>query len=317
MNRRTFNTAMVMGLLACVAPVHASDAWPQKHIRFITTSAAGSPLDLMMRSLGAEMANDLGQSVVVENRPGGTGAVGMGLAQNSPADGYTVVSATGSTSFLMADPKSRFSVDDFIFLRAMQTEPSSIAVRADSPYKTMTELVEALKKDPSKVNIGGFAVAGFHQYVLYRLEQVAGFKAAWIPYQGGNQAFTALLGGHLDAVVMTPSTGTGQIQNGEVRLLGISSAQRSPYFPDVPTFREQGYDVVETLWRGVMVVKGTPQPIVDRLVNELKAVEKKPSWRRFMQDNRQDNMPMEQTEFQAFVANEVKNRRIFLESIRP
>lgn len=316
MNRKIFNIAFILSTLTWVTLGHADDATPDKHIRFITTSAAGSPLDTMMRALGNELSEQLGKTIVVDNKPGGTGAVGMGLAQNSPADGHTVVSATGSTTFLMAEPDSRFSVDDFIFLRAMQTEPSSIAVLADSPYRSMQELIDAIKADPSSVNIGGFGVAGFHQYVLYRLEQAADFSATWIPYQGGNQAFTALLGGHVDAVVMTPSTGAAQILNGDVRLLGISSSERSSYFPDVPTFQEQGYDVVETIWRGVMVTKDTPQPAVNRLVEGLIAVETKPSWQQFMQDNRQNHLSMTQEEFQSFVAKEVKDRRSFLKSIQ-
>lgn len=315
MDRRAFHGSLAATLLALSTPVRAN-TWPDRPLRFITTSAAGSPLDAMMRALGKELGDLLKQSVVVENRPGGTGAIGMNLALNSPADGYTVVSATGSTSFLMAEPQARFGVDDFIFLRAMQTEPSSIAVRANSPYRTMGELIEALKRDASAVNIGGFAVAGFHQYVLYRLEQVLGFSATWVPFQGGNQALMALMGGHLDVAIMTPSTGIAQLNSGEIRLLGISSAERTSFFPDVPTFKEQGFDVVETLWRGVMVAKGTPAPVVDRLVAELKAVEKSPTWKRFMQDNRQDDLPMEQADFQAFVAEEVKHRRTFLASIK-
>ncbi|MDX3905272.1 MAG: tripartite tricarboxylate transporter substrate binding protein [Pigmentiphaga sp.] len=303
------------GLVAAAWPAAAAE-WPMRALHFITTSAAGSPLDSMMRALGKELGEILGQTVVVENRPGGTGAVGMNMALNAPADGYTVVSATGSTSFLMAEKDSRFQPSDFVFLRALQTEPSSVAVRKDSPYRTLKDLVEALKANPQKVNIGGFATAGFHQYVLYRLEQKAGFKATWVPYQGGNQALLALMGGHLDAAVITPSTAMAQIRSGDVRLLGISSEKRSAFFPEVPTFREQGYDVVETLWRGVMVVKGTPPEATRRLVQALEAVEKRSSWQAFMRENLQDDLPLSQPDLQRFVEKEVADRRQFLASLQ-
>ncbi|MBX5463921.1 MAG: tripartite tricarboxylate transporter substrate binding protein [Steroidobacteraceae bacterium] len=290
--------------------------WPERSLHFITTSAAGSPLDTMMRALAKELGEILGQTIVVENRPGGTGAVGMNMALNAPADGYTVVSATGSTSFLMAEKGSRFHPSDFIFLRALQTEPSSVAVRKDSPFHSMKDLVEALKRQPDKVNIGGFATAGFHQYVLYRLEQKAGFKSTWVPYQGGNQALLALMGGHLDAAVITPSTAMAQIRSGDVRLLGISSESRSEFFPDIPTFVEQGYDVVETLWRGVMVVKGTPPDVTAKLVRALEDVEKRPSWQAFMRENMQDRLPLPQPELQKFVEKEVADRRQFLMTLQ-
>lgn len=307
--------ALAGSLLAALSPARAAE-WPERPLHFITTSAAGSPLDTMMRSLGKELGDVLGQTVVVENRPGGTGAVGMNMALNAPADGYTVVSATGSTSFLMAEKDSRFQPSDFIFLRALQTEPSSVAVRKDSPYRSLKDLVEALKRQPDKVNVGGYATAGFHQYVMYRLEQKAGFKSTWIPYQGGNQALLALMGGHLHAAVITPSTAMAQIRNGDVRLLGISSESRSEFFPDVPTFREQGYDVVETLWRGVMVAKGTPPAVTARLVRGMEDVEKRPAWKTFMRENMQDSLPMSQPDLQRFVAGEVADRRQFLMSLQ-
>jgi len=313
---RWLGTCVVAGWLCMTSWAATAAQWPERSLHFITTSAAGSPLDTMMRALAKELGEILGQTIVVENRPGGTGAVGMNMALNAPADGYTVVSATGSTSFLMAEKGSRFHPSDFIFLRALQTEPSSVAVRKDSPFHSMKDLVEALKRQPDKVNIGGFATAGFHQYVLYRLEQKAGFKSTWVPYQGGNQALLALMGGHLDAAVITPSTAMAQIRSGDVRLLGISSESRSEFFPDIPTFVEQGYDVVETLWRGVMVVKGTPPDVTAKLVRALEDVEKRPSWQAFMRENMQDRLPLLQPELQKFVEKEVADRRQFLMTLQ-
>lgn len=313
---RWLGTCVVAGWLCMTSWAATAAQWPERSLHFITTSAAGSPLDTMMRALAKELGEILGQTIVVENRPGGTGAVGMNMALNAPADGYTVVSATGSTSFLMAEKGSRFHPSDFIFLRALQTEPSSVAVRKDSPFHSMKDLVEALKRQPDKVNIGGFATAGFHQYVLYRLEQKAGFKSTWVPYQGGNQALLALMGGHLDAAVITPSTAMAQIRSGDVRLLGISSKSRSEFFPDIPTFVEQGYDVVETLWRGVMVVKGTPPDVTAKLVRALEDVEKRPSWQAFMRENMQDRLPLPQPELQKFVEKEVADRRQFLMTLQ-
>jgi tripartite-type tricarboxylate transporter receptor subunit TctC len=269
----------------------------------------------MMRELAELIGQQVGQSVIVENRTGGSGAVGMQLAMNQPADGYTVVSATGTTSFMLAAGQAAFTPDDFIVLRGLQSEPSAVAVRADSPYKTLQQLVDALRKTPDKVNVGGYAVAGFHQFVFYRFQQAAGFKTEWIPFDGGNQAAAALLGRHIDAAVMTPSSALAQVQSGEIRLLAISTPTRDAYFPDVPTFKEQGYDVVESIWRGVMVKKGTPRAAIDVLTAAIDKAQATPAWKQFMKTNMQTPMRQNTDEMQALVRQEVTSRRAFLKSI--
>ena len=233
-------------VLICSVPLSSPGfaAYPDRPIKFITGVAAGAPLDLMMRTLAKYLSEELNQPITVENRVGGTGAISMTVTLNAPADGYTVVSATSSTSFLIAEGKTSFSQKDFIFFGGLQVEPSAIAVRKDSPYRTLADLIDALKKSPDKVSVGGFATAGFHQFVYYRLQEIAGFKGIWVPFNGGNQAALALLGGHLDATIMTPSSALAQIKSGDIRLLAISTEQRAEYFPSVPTCKVQGIDLV-------------------------------------------------------------------------
>ena len=305
-------------LLAAALLIYSTPSYaryPDRPIHFICTSAAGSPLDLMMRTLAKFMGDELKQTVIVENKPGGTGAVGMAAAMSMPADGYTVVSATGSTSFLMAEGKSKFTPRDFIFIRGLQAEPSAIVVRKDSRFHNLAQLVKALRNPSSKVNVGGYAAAGFHQFVFYKLQQAAGFKSVWIPFQGGNQAVLALMGGVLDAAVITPSSALAQLRNGDLRLLAISTPRRDDYFPDVPTFKEQGYDVVETLWRGVMVKAGTPKPVIDRLTSAMDKVEANPAWKAFMKSNVQSPLHLSVDQMQHHVAEEVASRRKFLKDI--
>ena len=164
---------------------------------------------------------------------------------------------------------------------ALQAEPSAVAVRADSRFKTLEQFIAHLREHPNQLTVGGFSAGGFHQFVFYRLQQEAHFSSDWIPFKGGQEAGLALLGGHIDAAVITPSSALAQIQNGDIRLLGISSAERDVYFPGVPTFREQGIDIVETIWRGVMVKAGTPQPVIDALTAAIEKVKQTPSGRHF------------------------------------
>ena len=292
-------------------------AYPDKPIKFITGVTPGAPLDLMMRTLAKYLSEELNQPITVENRVGGTGAISMTAALNLPADGYTVISATSSTSFLIAEGKTSFSQNDFIFFGGLQVEPSAIAVRKDSPYRTLADLIDALKKSPDKVSVGGYATAGFHQFVYYRLQEIAGFKGIWIPFNGGNQGVLALLGGHLDATIMTPSSALTQIKSGDIRLLAISTEQRSEYFPNVPTFKEQGLDLVENIWRGIMVKRDTPPAIVAKLAQALKSVEAKPEWKKFMVENGQSAMNISVEKMQVFVADEIQSRRKFLKTAIP
>ena len=304
---------LLAALLAAIAVPAASAAeYPDKAIRFVAHSAAGSPLDTMMRQLAKQLSAVTGQDVAVENRVGGSGAVAMAYTMARPADGYTVLSATGSTSFTMAGGRIPFKPDDFIVVRAVQAEPTAVAVRKDSPLKTLADFVQALRDKPNGLKIGGFATGGFHQFVFYRLQEAAGIKASWIPFGGGNEAALALLGGHIDVAMMTPSSALAQVQGGELRLLAISTEGRDEYFPDVPTFKEQGYDVVEAIWRGVMVKKGTPAPIVEALGAAIDKVQATDEWKKFMHATLQSRLARNSEQMQEQMRQEVASRQAFL-----
>lgn len=311
--KRLITLAVSASLLGMSAGPVAAQEFPEKDIRFVVWSSAGSPLDTMMRQLGRQLSEELGVEVPVENRTGGSGAVAMSYVMTQPADGYTVLSTTASMTFTMAKGDVPFSPDNFVVLRALQAEPSAVAVRAESELQDMDDFVEYLQENPNGLRIGGYASAGFHQFTFYRLQQEADFEAAWIPFDGGNEAALALLGGHLDAAVLTPSSATAQIESGEFRLLGISTEERDEYFPDTPTFKEQGYDVVESIWRGVMVKEGTPDEAIERLVAAISNVEQSEEWQEFMKRNMQSRLDLDLDEMQEQVRAEVESRRTFLE----
>jgi putative tricarboxylic transport membrane protein len=251
--------------------------------------------------------------VVVENRAGGSGAAAMASLMNQPADGYNILSTTSSMSFTMATGRTGFKPEDFTVLPAIQAEPSAVAVRHDSRFKSLGEFVAHMRQHPTQLTVGGFSSAGFHQFVFYRLQQVANFKSDWIPFKGGQEAGLALLGGHIDVAVLTPSSALAQIQNGDIRLLGISSAQRDVYFPAIPTFREQGFDVVETIWRGVMVKAGTPPDVIGVLTSAIDRVKQTPEWKDFSRVNLQSSLNLSLEDMQKLVADEISSDRTFLE----
>jgi tripartite-type tricarboxylate transporter receptor subunit TctC len=304
--------AIVLSLFAMNAAAAAS--YPSATIRLLCWSSPGAPLDVMMRQLSKQLADILGQTFVVENRPGGEGAIAMATLLNKPADGYTILSTTSSMSFAMATKDNQHTPDEFTVLPALQSEPSAIAVSADSHFKTMKQFIDFIHDQPDKVSVGGFSSAGFHQYVFYRLQQEAGFTSIWVPFKGGQDAALALLGGHIDVAIMTPSSALSQIKNGDIRLLGISSGQRNEYFPDVPTFKEQGYNVEASIWRGIMVKAGTPQPIIDTLMSALEKMKQTKEWQDFSTLNMQSSVKVSLDAMQKQVRAEVASNRAFLEA---
>ncbi|MEI6470561.1 MAG: tripartite tricarboxylate transporter substrate binding protein [Betaproteobacteria bacterium] len=293
----------------------ARASFPEKPIRFICTTAPGGSLDVMMRAMAKMLSEELKTPIYVENKPGATGSLAMSSALALPADGYTVVSASGSTSFMLAEGKANFTENDFIFITGLQSEPSAIAVPKSSPYKSLADFIEAVKSNPAKINVGGYATAGFHQFVYYRLQQLANYRGIWIPFNNGNQAVLGLMGGHIDAAVITPSSALGQLQSGDIRLLAISTANRDQFFPSVPTFKEQGYELVENLWRGMLVKKGTPAEVLDVFSKSISKVESSPAWKKFMLENAQSSMNLSVEKMQQHVKTEINSRKIFLKSM--
>ena len=306
--------ALVLVGLATVRAATAAISYPTRTVKLLCWSSAGAPLDIMMRQVGKGLNALFGQPFIVENRPGGEGAVAMAAIMNQPADGYTILSTTSSMSFAMATGEIQYGPDDFTVLPALQQEPSAIAVRADSPLKTMKQFMDYIHDNPDKMSVGGFSSAGFHQYVFYRLQQAGKFKAIWVPFRGGQDAALALISGVINAAVMTPSSAVAQIQHGDIRLLGISSAKRSEYFPDVPTFKEQGYDIVESIWRGVMVKKDTPREIVDALNSATETMKQSKDWQDYSRLTLQSPADISLDDMQKQVRNEVVADRAFLES---
>jgi tripartite-type tricarboxylate transporter receptor subunit TctC len=305
--------AVVAALLVATTGADA-DSYPTRTIKLLCWTSPGSPLDVMMRQLGKQLAAIFHQTVVVENRVGGSGATAMAALMSQPADGYAILSTTSSMSFTMAMGRIPFAPDNFTVLPAIQAEPSAVAVRSDSRFQTLGQLVGYLREHRGQLSIGGFSSAGFHQFVLYRLQQAAGFRSGWIPFKGGQEAGLALLGGHIDAAVITPSSALAQIENGDIRLLGISSAQRNEYLPEIPTFKEQGFDVVEAIWRGVMVKAGTPRSVIDVLTSAVARVTQTAEWKEFSRINLQSSFDISLADMHKLVIDEISSDRAFLEN---
>jgi putative tricarboxylic transport membrane protein len=201
---------MVFAVVVCAMVAgyaQAQDKYPSRPITIISHTAAGSPTDLMARQLGKASEPFLGQPVVVENKPGGSGAMQVAALLSSPADGYTLAAVTATQIGAWESTlKGKFNIDQFAWITRVEIDPYILVVQVESPWKTLKEFVAYAQKNPNKLRVGGYGAVGSGHNVAFKiLAKAAGFQAVWMPYEATNAAVTALLGGHIDAANSNPS----------------------------------------------------------------------------------------------------------------
>ena len=255
--------------------------YPARTLTFTTHSNPGGGGDLLGRQF-VEALKAQNITAVLENKPGGSGAINMGYVASRPADGHTVLIVTLSiliTPHLAGTPQN---FRTFKPVARVQLEDESIMVHRDSPYKTIDELVEASKA--GGVKYSGSFIGNIDSFVAFSLANKAGFQIDYVRFEGGGEITTARLGRQVDVAVTNPAEAMAQLQSGEFRVLAMSTAERSPNFKDVPTLKEKGYDIVMEQWRGVWLHKDTPDDIVNQLAEIIKKASQEPSFRKYTEE---------------------------------
>ena len=275
--------AMAALLLAAttVAPTaFAQDPYPNKPIRMIVPYAAGGPTDVLARVVAQKLGEVLGQSVIVDNRPGASGIPGTDAIAKATPNGYTIGLSTIGP--LAVNP-SLFpnipydTLKDFAPLMVLARSYSLLAVNPSVPANNLGELVALLKANPGKYSYASGGV-GTTQHLSGELfSNVAGVKMLHVPYKGEGAAQTDLLGGQVHMMFTSTIIGYNQVKAGKLRAMGVTSAHRLPSMPEVPTIAESGFPGFEvTAWYGMVAPAGTPEPIIKRLNEGLQAVLKQP-----------------------------------------
>ncbi|WP_209021279.1 tripartite tricarboxylate transporter substrate binding protein [Paracoccus ravus] len=295
-------------------PQTAAAEFPEKPVTLVVWSGAGGALDTYGRKLAELLEKESGWTVKIDNRPGGSGAVGLSQIVTQPADGYSILVLTGTLTFGIAQGLIPFKLDDLRLLRAMQSEPSSLAVLKDSPFQNVQDFVDHMKANPNGLKVGGHSSGGFHQYMLYQMMKQGGFESGWIPHDASGKVTLGLLGQHIDAAMMTPSTGLSQVKSGEIRLLGVTTEERSPFLPDAPTFKEQGFDIEGAIWRGIAVKAGTPDEVVASIQTAIDKVTASEDWKKFQEEQFQDSPNWTEAEFTERTKKDLEEQREFLQS---
>jgi tripartite-type tricarboxylate transporter receptor subunit TctC len=292
--------------LLAAAAAHAAEWAPVRPVRFISVFPAGGPVDAVARLVGQRLGEQLGQQVVVDNRPGAGGVVGVEIAARAAPDGYTLVIAANSlTSYKALNPNLGFDpVQDLAPVSLVASAPLVMCVTASLPVANGKEFIAYARSRPGKLNFGSSGNGTSSHLAAELFRTMAGLDIAHIPYKGAAPAITDLMAGQVQLMFSSALTMVSLVQSGKLKGLGVSSAKRLPVLPEVPAIAEflPGYEL--SPWYGVWVPRATPKPVIARLNREIAKVMSRPDVQEFYA--RQGALPVYNTpeEFARFIAAE-------------
>ena len=270
-------SSLIASLLLTAASLSmAQGAWPTRSITMVVPFPPGGLADLVARPVAEAMSRELGQPVVIENKAGAGGGIGMSYVAKAKPDGHTVVLALSSLTILpeadiVLGRAPMFALADLRPIARYTADPTVLAVRADAPWKTLKDFVEDVKKRPSAINFGSSGNYGTMHVPMEILSQVAGVKMTHVPFTGAGPAVVALLGGQIDAVSSGPATVLQHIKAGKLRVLAHWGNEKLASMPEVPSIKDSGFNVEYAQWSGLFIPSATPEPIAQRLRAAAKA----------------------------------------------
>lgn len=271
MQRRHAMVAAATALTAwaALAPAHAQ-AFPSKPLTLIVPFPPGGLADIVARPVAEALARELGQPVVIENKPGAGGGIGMGAAAKARADGYTLLMALSSLTVIpeadaLLGRAPMFALSDLRPIARYTADPTVLAVRADAPWKTVQDFVDDARKRPGALAYGSSGNYGTMHVPMEILAQTAGLSLNHIPFTGAGPAVVALLGGQIEAVSSGPATVLQHIRAGKLRALAHWGQGRLDALPEVPSLKEAGFQAEYAQWSGLFIPAATPEPVAQRL----------------------------------------------------
>ena len=271
MQRRTFLNALGgAAALAATDGALAQSAWPTHTISLIVPFPPGGLADLVARPVAEALTRELGQTVIVENRPGAGGGIGMGIAAKAKPDGYTLLLALSSLTVIPEADALRarapmFALADLRALARFTADPTVLVVRADAPWRNLQAFLDDARKRPGAINYGSSGNYGTMHVPMEILSQASGVKLAHIPNTGAGPAVVALLGGQIDAIASGPATVLQQIKSGRLRALAHWGNAPLAALPEVPSLKDAGLAAEYAQWSGLFVAASTPEPVAQRL----------------------------------------------------
>lgn len=259
--------------------------FPEKSITLVVPYAAGGGTDATARALAKAAEKHLGQSIGVVNKTGGNATVGISEVANAKPDGYTLIMNANEIALLPHMGLTPITYEDFAQVAHINFDPSALTVPADAPYDTLDEFVTYAKENPGKIRVGGTGKGGIWHLGSASIEKAADVEFTYVPFDGAAPAKTALLGGHIEAITVSPAEVLAQVESGELKTLGVLSDDRSSIMPDVPTFKESGFDTAVGVWRAIDAPAGTPTEVVKVLEEAFSKATEDPEFQDFMNNN--------------------------------
>ena len=309
MKSRVLLAATLLAPMAVPAP--AQDAFPSHAVTMIVPFPPGGVADTTGRPTAAAMEKVLKQPIAVTNRPGAGGAVGNAAVANAKPDGYTILMALSSISVIPAadllfDRKPAYALSQFAPIALISADPTFLTVRTESPWKTAKEFVAEAKKKPGQLSFSSSGVYGALHMPMEMFMHAAGIKMRHVPTTGGGPALNALLGGHVDVTAGGPAAISGHVKAGKLRPLAGWGTKRHPAYPDVPTFKELGYDVEYYIWAGMFAPAGTPEPVMKVLREAARKAVADPDFKAQMEKINSPIVYMDAPEFRKYWETDAK-----------
>lgn len=295
-----------LAFLAGSATAYA-DNYPSRAVTVVVPFLAGGGGDTLARVATHSLSNELGQTIVVENKPGAGGNLGTAQVARSAPDGYTLAYGTNGTAAInhLIYKNPGFSQDDLEPISRLTTIAAAMAVNADSPIKSVQDLIAAAKQKPGALTCGSAGNGTTSHIACEMFKQMAGVNVMHVPYRGGAAALTDLLGGRIDFMIDVMPNLAGQIAGGKLRPLAVTMKERVPSHPDIPTMIEAGVpDYYFFAWDGLYAPKGTPASVLDKLNQSVRAALAKPDVVKSLTDRGATPAPTSREELREFIKSE-------------
>ena len=292
----------------CLALPAAAQEWPAKQVRVIVPFGAGSTPDIVTRVVADQLQRRLKQPFVVENKPGAGGNLGTDAVAKAEPDGYTIGISIGGPLAINPILFGKLPYDpakDIAYITLMATQPNVCAVNSGLGIHTVQELVALLKANPGKYNYGSIGNGSLSHLAVEGILQTSGSKMVHIPYASSPAAMTALIRGDVHMVCLPALAVVSQQSNPNVKVLAITTAQRSSLVPGVPTLKENGVDVECDAWNGIIAPAGTPPAVVARLHDEIVAVLAMPDIREKLTTQAMEAIPSTPAQFRARIEADI------------
>jgi tripartite-type tricarboxylate transporter receptor subunit TctC len=306
-----FLSVLSVSVLSLTAASLGQEKYPNRPVTVVAPFPPGGVADLTARPVAAAMEKVLKNPVVVVNKTGAAGAVGMSFVANNKPDGYTLLMALSSISIIpeadkLFDRNPAYTMDQLIPIALISADPTIFVVNASRPWKSVKEFVDDARKRPGEISFSSSGVYGTLHMAMEMFSHAAGVSLKHVPYSGAGPALTAILGGHVDTLASGPAVVIPQIKAGKLRPLAGWGAKRVAALPDLPTFKELGYDAEFYIWAGLFAPRGTPEPVMKRIRETVKQAVSTPEFKAAMDKLETPIAYLDAPEFQKFWDKDAK-----------